>query len=114
MDFSGLSDERILAEIGHRLQRERLAQNLTQADLADRSGIGLRTLAKAEGGKVTTIATLIATLRGLGVLNQLDQFLPPPSPSPVQLAKWKGKQRKRASQPRGNKNKTGDAWSWGE
>ena len=112
-----MSDSAILKELGQRLRRERLNRNLTQADLAEKSGIGRRTLIKAEAGEVTTLATLVAILRGLELIGQLDQLVPEPSLSPVQLAQLQGRARQRASKPRGQKTtespkKTRRKWQW--
>jgi transcriptional regulator with XRE-family HTH domain len=111
MDSKNMSDAAILAEIGQRLRRARLNQNMTQADLAHRAGIGRRTLQKAEDGQVTTLETLVAILRGLGLLAQLDQFLPEPPPSPVELAKLQGRTRQRASGRR-DADQSDTNWNW--
>jgi len=108
-----MSDSAVLAEIGRRLRRARLNRNLTQADLARQAGIGRRTLQKAEDGEVTTLATLVAVLRGLGQLDQIEQFLPDPPPSPIQLAELQGRTRQRASGKRKGVEPTVD-WRWEE
>jgi len=100
MDFNAMTDKAVLAEIGQRLQRERLNQNMAQADLARKSGLSPRTLQSLEAGNVCTVESLIRTLRVLGRLNTLDSFLPPPGISPLQLAKLRGRERRRASGPR--------------
>ena len=113
MDYQTMSDMAILGEIGRRIRRERLNRNLTQAQLAEEAGIGRRTLQKAEEGNVTTVETLVALLRGLGLLSQLDCLLPEPSHSPVQLARRKGRKRERATGKRQKKGTRTD-WDWGE
>ena len=109
-----MSDTAIVAEIGQRIRRYRLNGNLTQADLAERAGISLRTLQNAEGGQVTTIETLIAILRELGLLAQLEFFLPEPPLSPVQLARLQGQVRQRASGRREKEEPPPSNWRWGE
>jgi putative transcriptional regulator len=111
MELKNMSDAAVLAEIGRRLRRVRLSRNVTQADLAKQAGIGRRTLQKAEDGQVTTLETLVAILRGLGLLSQLDQFLPDPPPSPVQLAQLQGETRQRASGKRQGDKQRSD-WNW--
>lgn len=111
---SQMSDSEILKEIGLRLRRERLNRDLTQARLAKKTGLSLTTIAKTEGGRVTTLGTFVAILRGLELLPRLDQFLPEPSISPVQLAKMKGRQRQRASGKRTGKSPARSDWEWGE
>lgn len=107
-----MSDVAILKEIGQRLRRERLNQDLTQARLAERTGLGRGTIGKAESGGVTTLATLVAILRGLRLLSRLDQLLPEPSISPVQLAQMKGRERQRASRERSKKRPVKNQWKW--
>ena len=109
-----MGNEAIRAELGTRLQRERLNQNITQAVLAEQAGISRRTLVAAEKGKGTTLETLIRLLRGLGKLGQLDQFLPEPPISPIQLAKLKGKVRQKASGKLHYPTEHNTAWKWKE
>lgn len=97
MNLENMGNEEIRKELGRRLQRERLNQNITQAALAKQAGIARRTLVAAEHGQGTSLETLIAVLRALGSLGQLDQFLPEPPVSPIELAKLKGKIRQKAS-----------------
>ena len=97
MNTAELSDKAAMALIGERIQRERLNQNLTQAGLAERAGIGVRTVRSLEAGQKPTVETLIRALRGLGKLGALDALLPEPGLSPLQLAKLQGRQRQRAS-----------------
>lgn len=96
---SSTNDE-ILAELGRRLERYRLQQNRTLADVAREAGVGLRTAARAEAGENPTLATMVKLLRALGRLEALDSFLPEPLVSPIQLAELSGKLRQRAGTPR--------------
>jgi putative transcriptional regulator len=113
MDFNSMGDGAILKELGQRLRRTRLNRNMTQADLANRAGIGRRTLQKTENGEVTTLETMVAILRGLDLLAQLDQFLPEPPPSPIQLAQLQGRTRQRATGTHKPEQPSSD-WTWGE
>ena len=102
------SDKAVMALIGERIQRERLNQNVTQEELAERAGIGTRTVRSLEAGQKPTVETVIRALRALGRLGTIDAFLPEPGLSPLQLAKLQGRERQRASgrrQARKNKNK---------
>ena len=112
VNFRAMSTEAILAELGRRLKRERLSQNITQAALAERTGLARRTIVKAEQGSVTTLSTMVSLLRGLDLLDRLEAFLPDPPLSPIQLAKLRGRERQRASSPRKGGEET--AWAWGE
>ncbi len=113
------SEQEIIDRIAETLQRERLNQNLSQSQLADLSGVSRRTLVQAETGHNTSIATLAKILIALKATHLLEPFLQEPVVSPVELAKLKGKQRKRATGNRGkgdvSNNKIdedqGD-WTW--
>lgn len=97
MGITDLSDKAAMKLIGERIQKERLNQNLTQAELAERAGIGVRTVKSLEAGQKPTVDTLIRALRVLGRLGAIDAFLPEPGLSPLQLAKLQGRERQRAS-----------------
>lgn len=108
MDTAELSDKAVMVLIGERIQRERLNQNMTQKELAERAGIGARTVRSLEVGQKPTVETIIRALRALGRLGTIDAFLPEPGLSPLQLAKLRGRERQRASgrrPARNNKNK---------
>ncbi len=93
-----MSDLAILREIGRRLKRKRLEKNLSQQRLADLAGLNRTTIGEAERGTSFGVLTLIQILRVLNALEEMDSFLPDPGISPLQLAKMKGKERRRASQ----------------
>ena len=107
-----LSNKAIQKEIGIRLQRERLNQNITQVQLSERVGISRRTLVAAEKGEGTTLETLIRILRGLDRIGQLDRFLPDPGLSPIQVAKLKGKVRKKATGKFQYPTHHDTGWTW--
>jgi len=104
-------------EVGNRLQLHRLNQNLSQTDLAEAIGIARKTITSVENGHGGTLLTIIAMLRGLNLLGHLEAFIPPPGPSPIQLVKLAGKQRKRATGKRGTAtgrvNEPQKPWTWG-
>lgn len=104
------SDKTILAEIGQRIARRRLAQHLTQAELAEEAGIAKRTLERVEAGLTAQFTTIIRIFRVLGLLPELDHLLVEPSLRPLEAASHKGKARQRASHRR--KTKRQKPWSW--
>ena len=71
-----------------------------QAEVARKAGVSRRALQNLESGRVCTLSLLIRVLRAMGKLSQLDAFLPEPGLSPIQLAKLKGRERRRAFVPR--------------
>ncbi|MCH6258259.1 helix-turn-helix domain-containing protein [Puniceicoccaceae bacterium K14] len=116
MDVYGKSDKALQREIGERLQMARLNANMSQQELADTSGVSRNTIVNAESGQSCTLGTLIALLRGLKMLDQLDLLLPPQTISPIQLFKLQGKQRRRATGKRQTKEVAEDPgpWNWKE
>ena len=101
MGIAEMSDKAALSMLGARVQRERLNRNLSQAELAERGGVGERTVRYFESGRQTTVETLIRILRALGKMDALDAFLPEPGLSPIELARLKGHERRRAGGRRG-------------
>lgn len=96
MNFVAMTDTAVLAEMGQRVQQERLNQNMEQSVLAQQAGVSRRTLQNLEAGGVCTMASMVRVLRALGKINALEAFLPGPLPSPLQLAKSRGRERLRA------------------
>lgn len=110
MSIYGMSDRAILKEIGRRLKRKRLEKNFSQQKLADLAGINRTTVSDIEQGSPSGVLTLVGILRALDALDELNSFLPDPGISPLQLAKMKGKERRRASRQITNKNKGKSDW----
>ena len=107
MDYYSLTDKAIEKELGHRIRSLRLRKNITQKELADASTLSLNTIKSLEAGK-GKVSSLIAVLRVLGALDQLDSFIPEPTISPLQLARRKGRERQRASGERLKAGEQGD------
>lgn len=91
-----MTDKAIAAELGERVRALRLRRNLTQQQLSDATALSLNTIKSLEAGKAK-LSTLIAVLRELDVLHDLDAMVPAPTVSPLQLARRRGKPRQRAS-----------------
>lgn len=93
----GLTDAAALSELGSRLAQQRLQRNLTQAELATEAGVSKRTLVRFENGESGQLTNLIRVVRALGMLNNLDALIPPPTPSPLALLRSRSRVRRRAS-----------------
>jgi transcriptional regulator with XRE-family HTH domain len=112
-----LTDEAVLAELGARLERVRLERNLTQRDLAAAAGVQRKVIQRIEGGAPVNLTSAIRILRALGLLDALEELVPEPTPSPIDLLKLHGKSRKRASgrrSKRGAPDGEGAPWRWGD
>ncbi len=108
-----LTDDAILAELGKRITHRRITQQLTQADLAVQSGVAKRTVERIEAGASAQLSSLIRIFRMLELLHDLDRLLPAAQPRPMELLKYRGKPRQRASKPR-KVEKSGKGWTWAE
>ncbi|MFC1543754.1 helix-turn-helix domain-containing protein [Gemmatimonadota bacterium] len=92
-----MSDRAILREIGRRLKRRRLERNLPQRRVAEIAGVARSTVSQMENGSPTSLLTFVQILRALEALDELDSLLPDPGISPLELARMKGRERRRAS-----------------
>lgn len=111
--FDFLSNPQIEKELGKRLKARRLEMNLSQNQVAKRSGLSRRTITTIENGGGSTLTTLIALLRALQALDTLESFLPDPGISPIAMtSKVQETPRKYASSPR--KNPPPTPWKWGD
>lgn len=84
-DYYTVSDSTILGELGGRIRGLRLRKNITQESLAEHTLMAVGTIKSLEAGK-GKLSTLVAVLRELGALDQLDQLIPPISISPLKIA----------------------------
>ena len=109
-----MTDETVLKLIGKRLAGLRLARNLTQQQLAEQAGLGLRTVQRLElGAAATQLSGFIRVCRVLGLVEHLETLVPEPAVSPMAQLKMQGRKRRRATgkkAPRDPKKK----WTWGE
>jgi len=96
MNYYALSDKAIDAELGSRFKALRLRRNITQSELAASTVLSLNSIKSLELGR-GKLSTIIAVLRELGELDQLENLIPKMMISPLQLAKLKGKVRLRAA-----------------
>lgn len=85
------SNQQIRTDLGEKLASQRLAQNITQEQLAERSGVSLRTLKRLEKGENSSIETLIKVMSGLQLLANLEQLIPAPTVRPMERIQQKEK-----------------------
>jgi len=111
---STTTDEALLQQIGERLARLRLAKNLTQSQLAEQAGLGVRTVQRLEmGAAATQLSGFARVCRVLGLAERFDAFLPEEVASPMELLKQQGRKRQRATGKKAAE-RTAKPWTWGE
>lgn len=104
MDYYIASDSVILKELGKRIRKLRLRKNITQEDLAARTLLAVGTIKSLEAGK-GKLSTLVAVLRELGALDQLDSFIPPVTISPIRMLEAKHKSSRDRQRATGSTHK---------
>ena len=109
-----LTDIELCNRIAAKIKTVRLKQNMSQSELAAKSGVSVSTIKRIEDGDVKTVESLIRILRTLG---QLDVFIPlveEDSLSPNEYYELVNKsskhKRKRASKVSKTGNKEESEW----
>ena len=105
LDAQNQSPARIILFLGQRYKAPRVALNITQKEVSEKTGISLTTIRRFENGLTfnLTLAHFIALLQAIGFADNLEDTIPEMLPDPNQLFKMQDKQRKRASHgKRGN------------
>ena len=77
MNLSLIKPDEVVSLLCTRLRQERLSQQMTQAEVAARAGIGVGTLSNIEAGRSVAFDSVVRVAMVLGRLNELEQlFLP--------------------------------------
>ncbi|MDR2622536.1 MAG: helix-turn-helix transcriptional regulator [Dysgonamonadaceae bacterium] len=92
-----MSNEAILRMLGTQLRQIRLNKNLSQTKLGKSAGLSRSTIIDIENRGMGTMSSFIQILRVLEKIEILNQFITEAPVSPIQIARLRGKTRKRAS-----------------
>jgi len=77
MNLGLIKPDEVVSLLCTRLRQERLSQQMTQAEVAARAGIGVGTLSNLEAGRSVAFDSVVRVAMVLGRLNELEQlFLP--------------------------------------
>ena len=89
VDLYEYTTPELVRRLGERCKDYRMRCNLTQKEVAERSGIGLTTIHKFENGSAGNISlsTFILLLKVVGQINALDDVLPELPESPYLMRK---------------------------
>ncbi|MFO1459856.1 MAG: helix-turn-helix transcriptional regulator [Verrucomicrobiota bacterium] len=111
---SKMTDAVVLRQLGERMAGLRLSRNLTQQQLAEQAGLGLRTVQRLELGMAATLLSgWVRVLRVLGLVDRLEVLLPEPTEGPMVQLKRQGRRRQRARRPKAA-DRSAKPWTWGE
>ena len=108
-----LSAPLLAAELGRRLARIRLSRNITQEHLAERAGVGVRTLRRVEAGHASTLDSFLKIAQALDLDDHLLTAIPAHDIRPIErVDSRRGAERQRA-RPKKPAERTGRA-VWGD
>lgn len=111
---ASMVDEAVAKELGRRMAAIRLGLNLSQRQLAERAGLGVRTIQRLELGEVATqLSGFLRVCRALGLMDRIDQLMAEPPPSPLEQLRLHENKRRRASGSRVSEPKA-EKWTWGK
>ena len=96
-NWLAMSDPAIVREICNNIKQIRLNKNISQAELANLSGLNRVTISRLEAGRSATILSVIQVLRALDKLEILNAFITEPEISPIKLLQQRETQRQKAS-----------------
>jgi transcriptional regulator with XRE-family HTH domain len=108
--FSEAQQARVL---GTRLAQIRIRRQMTQEELANRAGLGLRTVQRLEMGEASTqLVGFLKVCGALGLSDRLEVLVPEQRESPIEQLRLAASQRRRVRAPRAVPPEAG--WTWGE
>jgi transcriptional regulator with XRE-family HTH domain len=95
-----MTPEELEQKLGDGVRAVRIANRLTQAELADRANVSLGAVRHLEGAKGTTTTTLVKVLHALKREEWLDTLAPTAAPfNPLELLEARQKQNRRSTPP---------------
>lgn len=77
MDLEFKKPDELVKLLCERLRKERLTQQMTQAELAARAGIGVNTVSNLEAGRNVAFESLVRVVMVLGRLSELEALFMP-------------------------------------
>ncbi len=101
----------ILKEISTRFRDYRVDYPLTQKELADLSGVSVRSISRFEAGEDINLSNFIKLVRAVGLTDNLDCLIPDGTIRPSYLLR-ESKPRYRATPI--NKRGSKTEWKWGD
>ncbi|HAV5002021.1 TPA: XRE family transcriptional regulator [Acinetobacter baumannii] len=77
MDLNFIKPEEIVILLGERLRKQRLFLEMSQAEVAARSGVGVNTVSNLEAGRNVSVENLVRIAMVLGKLHELQELFQP-------------------------------------
>src|ERR1700733_3814977 len=95
MNVIDKSPNELQHELGAAVQALRISRRFTQAEVATKAGLALRSLASLERGEGSSVETLVRTLNALGAADAIAKLAPTPQVSPLAMLRHESGQPKR-------------------
>ncbi len=99
-----------VSEMSGRIKEYRISISMTQKELADKSGVSIRSISRFENGEDISLSSFYKILKALNLDDRLDMLVPDQSKRPSYYLNSERK-RKRAS---GKKKNAERAFVWGD
>lgn len=90
-----MSNEALLQYVGRQMRQMRINAQMSQQQLAERSGVSRSTVVQVENGRGVKMEAVVALLRAMNKLEILNNFETHAAVSPLLIAKREGKTPKR-------------------
>lgn len=98
----------VMGEFAIRFRQHRVSARITQKELAQKTGVGLKTISNFENGKEIGLFSFVKLLQGVGLEHNLENIIPDYTKRPSYIANG-GNLPKRA-----RKKKMNNEWKWGD
>lgn len=105
-----LTSKAVISEIGTQIKNYRISRRITQKELAERSGVSLRSISRFEQGEDIQLSSLVKILRSLGLLDNLNMLVPEVTKSPSYYLPTTTKKRVRKKKAEENN----EPFRWGD
>lgn len=110
-NWSYISDQGLLQQIGKFVKQHRLKQNRSQSDVSSSASLSRSTLSLLERGEKINLNSLLQVLRVLDLLHIMEVFKVEEEISPIEYAKLQKKKRRRARNT-GNNDQVNEDLGW--
>lgn len=108
-----MSNKAIAVMIGERFTLARINEGLEQTELAEKAGVNVSTVQSLESGKRSVgLEKVIAILRALDKLHELDNFIPAPPIRAASLLTTKNQLRKRVRKNKSQSQESTQPFAW--
>lgn len=102
LDLSFNKPGEIVQRLCERLRRERLAQEMTQADLAGRAGIGINTVSNLEAGRNVGFENIVRVAMAMGRIKELEDLFQPQMDSIEDIRRYENSAKRHRTKRKAN------------